>query len=475
MMHHPISFTQLGLNFPQKICFSGFSSQVQSGMRIALMGRNGCGKSTLLQMIQGLKNPSEGQIHVPKDVTFGYVPQVIEDFVNLSGGQRLNEALTLALASNPNVLLLDEPTNHLDLRNRRSLMRLLQKFSGTLIVVSHDVELLRTCIDTLWHIDHGKISVFSGNYDDYMQEIRSQRNALEQELKSLEGEKKQSHLDLMKEQTRAKNSRSKGEKHINQRKWPTIVSGAKARRSEETSGRKRKQISAKKHDLIEKLSDLRLPEIITPKFSLRSEELNFSKILVSIRDGSCGYDVPLLEGIFLTLNACGRMAITGDNGSGKSTLVKAILNEATVIKSGDWIMPKLEDIGYLDQHYETLTPDRTVFEEIQTLIPHWSQEEIRRHLNTFLFRKNEEVLARVFTLSGGEKVRLSLAQIAAKTPKLLILDEITNNLDLETRVHVIQVLSHYPGALIAISHDEDFLKEIGVKDFYELKSGKEAR
>lgn len=474
MIHHPISITQLGLSFPQKVCFSGFSTKIQPGMRIAVIGCNGCGKSTLLQIIQGFKNPSEGKIHVPQDLTFGYVPQVIEDFANFSGGQRLNAALTLALATNPNVLLLDEPSNHLDLKNRRSLMRLLRQFPGTLIMVSHDVELLRTCINSLWHIDHGKISIFSGNYDDYIQEVRSRRVFLEHKLKTLEKEKGQAHLNLMREQARAKNSRSRGEKHIAQRKWPTIVAGAKARRSEETSGRKEKQISATKQDLIEKLGNLRLPAIITPRFSLKSSSTSFFKNLVSITEGSCGYRAPLLEGIFLSLGASGRMAITGDNGSGKSTLIKGILNEATVIKSGKWIVPELEDIGYLDQHYATLISNKTVLEEIQTLVPSWSHEEVRRHLNDFLFRKNEEVLALVSTLSGGEKARLSLAKIAAKTPKLLILDEVTNNLDLETRAHVIQILSHYPGALIVISHDENFLNKIGIKDFYELKSRKDA-
>ena len=104
-------------------------------------------------------------------------------------------------------------------------------------------------------------------------------------------------------------------------------------------------------------------------------------------------------------------------------------------------------------------------------MPHWSYAEIRRHLNDFLFRKNEEVNARVHQLSGGEKARLSLAQIGAKTPKLLILDEITNNLDLETRAHVIQVLKNYPGALIVISHDEEFLKDIGICDQYQIEHG----
>ena len=110
-------------------------------------------------------------------------------------------------------------------------------------------------------------------------------------------------------------------------------------------------------------------------------------------------------------------------------------------------------------------------ETITTLMPTWPHIEVRRHLNDFLFRKNEEVNALVSTLSGGEKARLSLAQIAAKTPKLLILDEITNNLDLETKDHVIQVLKSYPGAMIIISHDADFLEEIGVNHYLEIKNG----
>ena len=110
-----------------------------------------------------------------------------------------------------------------------------------------------------------------------------------------------------------------------------------------------------------------------------------------------------------------------------------------------------------------------MLETIADLVPHLPHTEIRRHLNDFLFRKNEEVNALVSTLSGGEKARLSLAQIAAKTPKLLILDEITNNLDLETKEHVMQVLKAYPGAMIIISHDADFLEEIGISEVVNVR------
>ena len=180
---------------------------------------------------------------------------------------------------------------------------------------------------------------------------------------------------------------------------------------------------------------------------------------------------PILSGIILSLGSGERLAITGDNGSGKSTLIKAILGDESVCKTGEWHVIKREDIGYLDQHYSTIYPDKTVLETIADLVPAWPHSEVRRHLNDFLFRKNEEVNALVSTLSGGEKARLSLAQIAAKTPKLLILDEITNNLDLETKEHVVQVLKAYPGAMIVISHEADFLEEIGVNYYLEIKNG----
>jgi ATPase subunit of ABC transporter with duplicated ATPase domains len=112
------------------------------------------GKSCLLQIIHGLLDPTEGEILYPDNVAFGYVPQVVEDFTNLSGGQRLNKALTKALAAHPNCLLLDEPTNHLDQHNRKSILRMLKSFNGTLIVATHDVELLRQSIDIIWHIDN---------------------------------------------------------------------------------------------------------------------------------------------------------------------------------------------------------------------------------------------------------------------------------------------------------------------------------
>jgi ATPase subunit of ABC transporter with duplicated ATPase domains len=467
MTHKPIQFKHIRFSLPHKLCFEQLNETISYGQRIAIIGQNGCGKSTLLQMMQGLIAPTDGTLILPQDAVIGYVPQLIEQFDSLSGGQRFNEKLTEALAAFPNMLLLDEPTNHLDRKNRNSLMRMLRSFEGTLVIVTHDVELLCHAIDTIWHIDRGRVRVFTGSYDDYRHELALQHRAIEHELSLLLKQKKTAHLALMKEQTRAKNSRIGGEKKIENRKWPTIGSAVKMSRSNETSHRKKSELSQKRQILSEQMSALQKPEIIKPTFSIQAGESG--RVLVSINDGSVGFDNPVLKSINLSITSSDRIAIHGDNGSGKSTLIRAILGDTAVYRTGSWQVLRREFIGYLDQHYLTLNAQKTVLEVIQDCVLNWSHAELRKHLNDFLFRKNEEINASVLNLSGGEKVRLSLAQIAASTPKLLILDEITNNLDLETREHVIQILQDYPGAMVVISHDADFLLSIGVTANYGIK------
>jgi len=468
MFHYnPIQIKNLTLSLPHKMCFEDFSTQVHHGDRIAIIGRNGAGKSVMLKTIQNKFDLIEGEVLTPEGVAISYVPQTIESFENLSGGQRFNKALTEALNSNPNVLLLDEPTNHLDASNRKSLMRMLANYRGTLIIVSHDVELLRSCVNKLWHIDDGKVKIFSCNYENYLQEIKQKRQSIEQELDLLNRKKNSAHDSLMKEQERAKKSRVGGKKKRAQGYWSSIVAGAKKQQAQATAGKNKREIGQKKQDLANQLAELHLPEIIKPKFSLTAEQVG-NKNILSIRGGSIGYDKFILQDIHLSLMSGERIAITGDNGSGKSTLIRGILCEPGVVKEGEWQLPSHKAIGYLDQHYANLNHNKKVCETISELMPSWSHAEVRKHLNDFLFRKNEEVNSLVSNSSGGEKARLSIAKIAAHTPQLLILDEITNNIDLETREHMIQVLKNFPGAMIIISHDEDFLKKIGVDNVYDI-------
>jgi ATPase subunit of ABC transporter with duplicated ATPase domains len=149
MPHSPVQIKEFCLSFPQKVCFQNFTTTVEYGGRIARIGRIGSGKSTLPNVLGGVYDPNFGNITNPVDAKISYVSQIIENFALLSDGQRFSNLLTGALSIYSKILLMDEPMNDLDIDNRKSLIQMLQSFSGTLIVASHDTELLRNCIDTL--------------------------------------------------------------------------------------------------------------------------------------------------------------------------------------------------------------------------------------------------------------------------------------------------------------------------------------
>lgn len=468
IMHKPLRIDSLTLSFPQKTCFQDFSTNIHHGSRIAIMGRNGSGKSSLLKLLSGVMESYEGEIKRPNDLVLAYVPQIVDDYRSqLSGGQAFNRALTTALSCSPNLLLLDEPTNHLDKANRRALFKLLDAYRETLIIVSHDPQLLRQTVDTLWHIENGRIHIFSGNYDDYYHELAIQHQAISQAISQLAIRQRKTHQKLMKEQERAKKRKLYGEHKYDGDK---LALRSAQGRGQATANKNKKGIAAEKKSLLNQLAELKRPEIIKPQFTLQAGQVN-SRSLLSIRDGAVGYDKPIIQAINFSLQGNERIAIAGANGSGKTTFIKAILNQDNLRKSGDWHTPRLEDIGYLDQYYATLSNHDSAFTSIQALTLNWTTQKIREHLNRFLFRKNEEINTRICDLSGGEKARLCLAQIAAYPPKLLILDELCNNLDLETRGHIIQVLKKFPAAILAISHDEDFLAAIEISHFYQIEDG----
>ncbi len=462
------SIHQLSLIYPEKICFELFDTCIYAGQRIAVIGDNGSGKTSLLHMLAGLSPILDGDIRFNQTIRIGYVPQIPESFDGLSGAERFQKALSEALSCHPELLILDEPTNHLDTNNRKQLLQFLKYYPGTLLVASHDRQLLSIVPDCLWSINNGKVEQFDGQYEDFLREKEIHCAQLSQQLARLEKDKRTVHGQLMKEQKRAKSFKEMGEKSVKNRKWPTIVSPAKMNRASMTSGRKGKQMKDKREDIILQMNSLDKLETIEPKFHLPSGFISH-KSVVMIKEAAIGYKEKMLtHTINVQLYGQGRLAITGANGSGKSTLIKAMMNQSDVIREGEWLVPDRQDIGYLDQHYNQLSVYETVLSTLEAARPDWTHQQIRSHLNDFLFKSNSVVNQVVDCLSGGEKARLSLARIAAKPPKLLILDEMTNNLDLTTKNHIIRCLQHYPGPMIVISHDEDFLKQINIKDFYHL-------
>ncbi len=469
-MHLPIKIQKLSLSLPNKTCFSDFTAEIRAGNRIGIIGNNGSGKSSLLKIIQGELEPTAGSVYRPEALRLGYVSQIILGYQTMSGAERFQAAFTQALLHHPEILLLDEPTNHLDLAHKKSLLRFLHAYSGTLLIVSHDREILDHQVNSLWHIDEGKIQIISKNYSDYQQEMALKRQKIQEQLNHLKHTQKELHTDLMKEQQRAAKSRKKGEKSILQRKWPTITSYTKMSRAEQTSGNKRKYISDQKSLLQEEMAAIKPSDTIKAKFYLR-HAFSHQNILIHIRAASIGYekDNPIASNIHLCVHSKEKVAISGENGSGKSTLVKAILGKKEVVTTGDWSLPNPQDIAYFDQHYEILSEGKSVLDNLQDHQKNWTMTDIRRHLSDFLFRDHEAVHGLVSTLSGGEKARLALAKIAVQTPKLLIIDEITNNLDLESKTQVLQVLQEYPGAMLIISHDIDFLEKLKIHTSIKLK------
>jgi len=467
MAHKPITITNLSLEFPHKVCFAGFSAQILPGDRIGIIGRNGCGKSSILKMLMGVMDSTGGGISGLDSLRIGYVPQTVLEHGDLSGGERFNKAFTAALAQNPDILILDEPTNHLDQGTKHSLMRMLGNFEGTLIVATHDTDLLNQCIDKIWHIDDGKVTVFFGNYDDYMNEKGIRLSSQHKLRDSLQREKRKLNLQRQQEAEKSARSGNKKAKDKNKMAFGNMSSNAQAK-----SGSKISRLGDKLEDVQASLGQNRLAEEYKPKFILDSAYTQSTTRLLSISFGECGYGAtPILGDIVLSMDSTDKIAINGGNASGKTTLIRAIMQDPAVWRKGEWELPKPQGIGYVEQHYTNLDPNKNVEDTIKDRNPSLDSKEIRKHLSAFLFRKNEEVFAKVKTLSGGEKARLSLAQIAAKPPKLLILDEITNNVDIETKQYIVSVLQEYPGAMIVISHEQSFLDQLPLTAFYSIHDG----
>jgi ATPase subunit of ABC transporter with duplicated ATPase domains len=325
------------------------------------------------------------------------------------------------------------------------------------------MELLNHHIGTLWHIVDGHIRVFQGKYFDYLEQLRHEKAQLFSQLSQLKRAQKAQHEALMKEQERRKKKKAHGEKKYDKDK---IALRSAQGRGERTANKNNAYLNQVKNTVTEQQSQLWRAEDIHYTFDLISGMDKKSGI--HIQEGSCGYDGPFLHHINLQISGGNRVALEGPNGSGKSLLVKALLNEPNIHKTGEWVTPPLQDIAYLDQHYSLLPQDKTVLSYLETLNVSFNHAEWRHFLNQFLFRKNDEVNRLIRFLSGGEKARLSLAAIALKQPKLLILDEVTNNIDLTTKNHITQILKTYKGTLLIISHEEDFIHAIDVSESYDV-------
>ncbi len=343
---------------------------------------------------------------------------------HFSGGWRMRVALAAMLFSNPELLLLDEPTNYLDLEGVMWLENYLERYRGTVIVISHDRDLLNRAVGEILHLEDRKLTSYSGNYDRF-EEMRRMR---------LENQAAQ--------RTRQENERARIQSFIDRFK-------AKATKARQAQSRMKALARMKPIAEIYEEASVRIafpePEELAPP-------------LITLDGVSVGYDgKSVLKNLSLRIDQEDRIALLGSNGNGKSTFAKLIAGRlsamaGTLSKSG-----KLR-IGYFAQHQlDALKEGWTAVQHMAELSPGMPTSKVRARIGAFGFGADKADLP-VSKLSGGEKARLVLALISVEAPHLLILDEPTNHLDIDAREALIQALNGFKGAAILVSHDRHMLE-----------------
>ncbi|MGI9493124.1 MAG: ABC-F family ATP-binding cassette domain-containing protein [Geminicoccaceae bacterium] len=343
---------------------------------------------------------------------------------SFSGGWRMRVALAAVLFAEPDLLLLDEPTNHLDLEATLWLESYLRRYPHTLLLVSHDRDLLNHVPERIIHLDRLKLTAYTGGYDEF-ERIRREKLEL-QEKERVKTEAKRKHMQAFVDRFRYKAS--------------------KARQAQS-------RLKA-----IEKLADigqmidepsirLRFPETTVPPPPL----LTFDRV-------QAGYgDKVVLDRIDLRIDPDDRIALLGANGNGKSTFAKLIADRLKPL-AGEMTRPPKLKVGYFAQHQiEDLRPANSSLDHLASLFPEARPERLRTHLAAFGLGQDKAVL-QVGKLSGGEKARLTFALISAGNPQILVLDEPTNHLDIDSREALVQAINDFKGGVILISHDRHLIE-----------------
>ncbi len=364
----------------------------------------------------------------------------VKDF---SGGWRMRLNLAQALISRADLLLLDEPTNHLDLDAVIWLQRWLKRFTGTLVLISHDRDFLDTVIGQILHIEHQRAKLYSGNYTAFERQRRE--HLAQQDAQFQKQQKEAAHLTAFVDRFRAKASKAK----------------------QAQSRLKR----------LEKLPDL-APAHVDSQFTFSfAEPESLPYPLLSLDKSQCGYpksdhgeQAIILDNVGLTLIPGSRIGLLGRNGAGKSTLIKSLAGELGLLGGERYCAQDLT-VGYFSQHQlEQLHAPSSPVDHILRAKPALGEPQARTFLGKFGF-SGDQALSQVATMSGGEKARLVLALIVLEKPQLLLLDEPTNHLDLEMRQALVMALQDFGGAIILIAHDR-FLLESCVDEFYLVANGR---
>jgi ATP-binding cassette subfamily F protein 3 len=342
-----------------------------------------------------------------------------------SGGWRMRVALAAVLFAAPDLLLLDEPTNYLDLEGVLWLEDFLKRYRGTVLIISHDRDLLNTAAEFILHLEHGKLTLYSGNYDTFA-EVRAQKRANDLAFNKKQ-EAARAHMQAFVDRFRYKKNKAK-------------------------QAQARVKMIAKL-----KFADVPLDEHIAPIRIPQCEEA--SPPLITMDRIAVGYEPgkPVLSNVTMRFDPDDRIALLGKNGNGKSTLAKLLVQKLTPM-SGEMVRARKLVPGYFAQHQlEELDGTVTPITTLARLRPKLSEQQLRTQLGGFGFSADKQ-RTNVAKLSGGERARLMLALATLDKPNLLILDEPTNHLDIDARGELLSALNDYEGAVVLVSHDRRLIE-----------------
>jgi len=348
---------------------------------------------------------------------------------NLSGGQKTRLALAKLLLLKPDLLILDEPTNHLDIDTIQWLEGYLKKYSGSLILVSHDRYFLDQIANVVYDIEFKKVTRYKGNYSDF---VDQKAVAYASQLKTYEKQQKEI---------------SKMEDFISR----NIVRASTTKRAQ--SRRK----------LLDKMDRIEMPQLNDKSMGLSFEITRRSgNDVLAVEGLVAGYEnKPVTKPLDIAIGRLDRVALIGPNGIGKSTILKSITGRIPPL-AGDIRFGSSLDVGYFDQEQAELTSNGTVLNEIWNDFPNMQERDIRTLLGNFLF-SGDDVFKTVNQLSGGEKVRLALAKLMMEKNNFLLMDEPTNHLDIDAKEMLELALENYEGTVFFISHDRYFIDTIATR------------
>jgi len=339
----------------------------------------------------------------------------------LSGGWRTRVALAAVLFTEPDILLLDEPTNYLDLEGTLWLEDYLRDYPHTVVIVSHDRDLLNRAVTSILHLAQGRLTLYGGGYDQF-EETRREKQRLDSKLKKKQEDERR-HIEA-------------------------FIARFKAKASKAAQAQSRMKALARMQPIAEEIEERVAP------FVLPNPAKAFASPLVRLEGAAAGYvpGQPVLRGLDLRLDADDRVGLLGANGNGKSTFARLIAGRMAPMGGRRYASDKMT-VGYFAQHQmEDLPPRLTPYDHMVRLLPDASEAQRRARLGTLGFGI-DKADTRAEKLSGGEKARLLLALAAFHRPHLLILDEPTNHLDVDAREALVRALNDYEGAVILISHD----------------------